>query len=193
MPRLEVGVRHDGGDAETGFGLDLGGGLAWSDPASGIAAQVSARGLVSHEAGGMRDRGVAGSLAWDPRPDSERGLKLTVSHAMGASASGGVDALYGRPTMAGLVANEDGDELSRRRFEARLGYGLAVFGDRFTATPEVGLGLSNGQREYSLGWRLGLDRSGPASLELRLDGTRRESANDNDPVHGVALRLNARW
>ena len=27
-PRLEVGVRHDGGDAETGFGLDLGGGLA---------------------------------------------------------------------------------------------------------------------------------------------------------------------
>ena len=29
-PSLEVGVRHDGGDAETGFGLDLGGGLAWS-------------------------------------------------------------------------------------------------------------------------------------------------------------------
>ena len=193
VPRLEVGVRHDGGDAETGFGLDLGGGLAWSDPASGIAAEVSARGLVSHEAGGMRDRGVSGSLAFDPRPDSERGLKLTVSHAMGASASGGMDALYGRPTMAGLVANEDGDELSRRRFEARLGYGLAVFGDRFTATPEVGLGLSNGQREMSLGWRLGLARSGPASLELRLDGTRRESANDNDPVHGVALRLNARW
>ena len=44
VPRLEVGVRHDGGDAETGFGLDLGGGLAWSDPASGIAAEVSARG-----------------------------------------------------------------------------------------------------------------------------------------------------
>ena len=128
VPRLEAGVRHDGGDAETGFGLDLGGGLAWSDPASGIAAEVSARGLVSHEAGGMRDRGLSGSLAWDPRPDSERGLKLTVSQAMGAPASGGMDALYARPTMAGLIADEDGDELSkRRRFEARLGYGLAVF------------------------------------------------------------------
>ena len=45
VPRLEVGVRHDGGDAETGFGLDLGGGLAWSHRASGIAAEVSARGL----------------------------------------------------------------------------------------------------------------------------------------------------
>ena len=48
---IEVGMRHDGGDAETGFGLDLGGGLAWSDPASGIAAEVSARGLLTHEAG----------------------------------------------------------------------------------------------------------------------------------------------
>ena len=193
VPRLEVGVRHDGGDAETGFGLDLGGGLAWSDPASGIAAEVSARGLVSHEAGGMRDRGVSGSLAWDPRPGSERGLKLTVSQAMGAPASGGMDALYARPTMAGLIANEDGDELSRRRFEARLGYGLAVFGDRFTATPELGLGLSNGQREMSAGWRLGLAKTGPASLELRLDGTRREPAAADAPVHGVALQLNARW
>ena len=193
VPRLEVGVRHDGGDAETGFGLDLGGGLAWSDPASGIAAVVSARGLVSHEAGGMRDRGVSGSLAWDPRPGSERGLKLTVSQVMGAPASGGMDALYGRPTMAGLVANEDGDELKRRRFEARLGYGLAVFSGRFTATPEVGLGLSNGQREMSLGWRFGLAKTGPALLELRLDGTRREAAAEGAPVHGVALRLDARW
>ena len=36
VPRLEVGLRHDGGDAETGFGLDLGGGLSWSHPASGL-------------------------------------------------------------------------------------------------------------------------------------------------------------
>ena len=39
VPRLEIGVRHDGGDAETGFGLDLGGGLAWSDPATGVRAE----------------------------------------------------------------------------------------------------------------------------------------------------------
>ena len=28
VPTLEVGLRHDGGDAETGFGLDFEGGLA---------------------------------------------------------------------------------------------------------------------------------------------------------------------
>ena len=54
-PRLEIGVRHDGGDAETGFGLDLGGGLAWSDPGTGVRAEVSGRALLP---GGSRT-GVA--------------------------------------------------------------------------------------------------------------------------------------
>ena len=93
VPRMEVGLRHDGGDAETGFGVDLGGGLAWLDPASGIAAEVSARGLGSHEAGGFRDRGLAGSLAWNPRPGSGRGLKLTLQQ----SGRGLGDGRHGRP------------------------------------------------------------------------------------------------
>ena len=33
------------------------------------------------------------SLPWDPRPDSERGLKLTLRQAVGAEAKGAVDAL----------------------------------------------------------------------------------------------------
>ena len=53
VPRLEVGVRHDGGDAETGFGLDVGGGLSWSHPASGLSAELSGRGLLTHESRGF--------------------------------------------------------------------------------------------------------------------------------------------
>ena len=101
-------------NAETGFGLDIGGGLTWSDPASGIQAEVSARGLLTHEAGGFRDRGVSGLFAWDPRPDSERGVRMTLTQTIGASATGGMDALLGRTTMAGLAAKDDGDELQRR-------------------------------------------------------------------------------
>ena len=192
VPSVEIGLRHDGGDAETGFGLDVGGALAWSDPRSGLSAEVRGRGLLTHEAGGFRDRGIAGSLRWDPRPDSERGFALTLTQTMGASASGGMDALLGRGTLEGLAANGDGKELENRRLELKIGYGFGVFGDRFTATPEAGLGLSNSHREYSLGWRLGLARSGPSSLELRLDGTRRKSGN-NKPEHGIALRLTVRW
>ena len=48
-PSFEVGARLDGGDAETGLGADLGGGLAFAAPEQGVALDVKARGLVAHE------------------------------------------------------------------------------------------------------------------------------------------------
>ena len=78
-PQLEVGVRHDGGDAETGFGLDLGHGLAWSHPANGVSAEMSGRGLLTHESRGFRDRGLSRSFAWEPGEGSGRGPKLTLT------------------------------------------------------------------------------------------------------------------
>ena len=196
VPRLELGVRHDGGDAETGFGLDLGGGLAWSDPGTGIGAEVSGRGLLTHESAGFRQRGIAGRLGWDPTPGSDRGPSLTLSQTMGLSARGGADALLGRTTLAGLAANDNGDELERRRLEVKLGYGFGTFGNRFTATPEIGFGMSEGHRDYSLAWRLVRDRrrGDIGSLEFSLEATRRESANDDaEPEHGVGFQLGARW
>ena len=190
VPSVEIGVRHDGGDAETGFGADIGAGLAWSDPASGIAAEVRGRGLLTHADGDFRESGFAGSLAWDPTPSSARGPTLRLSQTVGAQASGGVDSLLSRPTMAGLAANDDeGGTFDSRRLEARLGYGFAVFGDRFVATPEIGLGLSDTGRDYSLGWRLALARSHRVGFDLALEGTRREAANDDRvPEHGLRLR-----
>ena len=118
-PSLEVGIRHDGGDAETGFGVDIGAGLAWSHANSGVSAEVSARGLLTHAAGGFREQGIAGSLTWDPRPETERGALLTLRQTMGAQASGGMDALLGHTTLAGLTANDDDDELQNRRLELK--------------------------------------------------------------------------
>ena len=191
VPRLEIGLRRDGGDAETGFGLDLGGGLAWSDPARGIAAEVSGRALLSHRARGFRDRGISASFTWQPGAD--RGPSVRLIRAVGAPASGGMDALLGRETLAGLAA-DSGNEIENRRLELRLGYGFAAIGGRFTATPELGLGLANRRREYSLGWRLDLAESGPAAFGLRLEATRREPAGDGaGPEHGVGLGIAARW
>ena len=193
-PRLEVGVRHDGGDAETGFGLDLGAGLAWSDPGTGLRAEASGRGLLTHESGGFRQRGFAGSLGWDPAPGSDRGPSLTLTQSMGLAASGGADALLGRRTLAGLAANDDGDELERQRLEVKFDYGFAAFGDRFTATPELGFGLSAGARDYRLGWRLTRAARFGGALELALEGRRRESANDNaKPEDSLGFRITSRW
>ena len=194
VPSVEIGVRHDGGDAETGFGADIGAGLSWSDPASGIAAELRGRGLLTHADGDFRERGFAGSLAWDPTPSSARGPTLRLSQTVGAQASGGMDSLLSRPTMAGLAANDDeGRTFDSRRLEARLGYGFPLLGDRLIGTPEIGLGLSDTGREYSLGWRLALARSHRIAFDLALEGTRRKAANDDAPEHGLRLRGALRW
>ena len=192
VPRLGMGVRHDGGDAETGFGVDIGGGLAWSDRARGITAEVSGRGLLTHASSGFREHGFAGSVSWDPTPDSERGLKLTLRQAVGAEAKGGVDGLLSRGTMAGLAATDNGD--GRRRREVKFGYGFGMFEGRFTGTPEIGLGLSEVGRDYSLGWHLTRAGSGAGSLDLSVEARRRESANDDvPPEHGIGFAATARW
>ena len=188
-PSLELGVRHDGGDAETGFGADIGAGLVLSDPARGLSAEVRARGLLTHEAEGMRERGLSGSLAFDPAPDTERGLSLSLTQSVGAQGEGGVDALLERRTFADLGAEEE-DDLSARRLDARIGYGLGVLDDRYTATPELGLGLSDRDRELRLGWRLTERVATGLAFELGLEGTRREFMGDDaGPEHGLGVGL----
>ena len=200
-PRLEVGVRHDGGDAETGFGLDLGGGLSWFDPGRGLSATVSGRGLLTHASDDFRERGFAASFAWKPER-GPRGPSLTLSRSVGAPASGGAGALLGQRHLGGLAAGDggpggdSGNAHADRRLELRMGYGFSVLEQRFTLTPEAKLGLDGGRQEQSLGWRLGLDRGGPGAFELRLDATRREAAGANDtlaPRHELGLRATTRW
>ena len=36
-PALEIGLRHDSGDAETGLGVEMGGSLEWTDPSFGVS------------------------------------------------------------------------------------------------------------------------------------------------------------
>ena len=93
-PKLEVGARHDGGDAETGLGIELGGGLVWTDPALGLSLDVSGRTLIAHEDDDLEDRGFAAALGFDPRPETERGPSFSLRQDFGGSASGGLDALF---------------------------------------------------------------------------------------------------
>ena len=191
-PRLAIGVRQDGGDAETGVGADIGGGVTLEAPAQGLTVSLEGRGMLTHEAAGLRDRGIAGSLAWNPPPSNGRGPKLTLRQTVGAGASGGKDALLSRTTLEGLAANDNGD--GRRRLEARFGYGFGMFEGQFTGTPEIGLGLSEAGRDYSLGWRLTGAGSGAGSLEFSLEARQRESANDDvPPEHGIGFTATARW
>ena len=191
-PRLALGVRHDGGDAETGFGADIGGGVTLAAPSQGLTISLEGRGVLTHEAAGLTDRGIAGTLSWNPPPSSGRGPKLTLRQTIGAGGSSGKDALLSRTTLEGLAVNDNGD--GRRRRAAHFGYGFGMFEGQFTGTPEIGLGLSEAGRDYSLGWRLTRAGSGAGSLEFSLEARRRESANDDvPPERGIGFTVTARW
>ena len=195
-PSFELGLRLDGGDAETGFGADLGGGLAFTDPRHGLSLQFRARGLLAHESSGFREWGASAGLAWDPRPDTDRGLLLSLRQGWGVSPTGGMDALLGRETLAGLAANDDAGPgpgfKASSRLEAGIGFGIAMFGGAFTGTPHAGFGLSETGRDYRLGWRLTSAVPGDPGFEVGLEAARGE--NDNAPAeHGLMLRGTIRW
>ena len=181
-PSLEVGLRHDGGDAETGLGLELGGGLAWSDASLGLTGQVRAQGLVSHSDGAFKAEGVSGALHWDPRPSSAIGPSLSLRSSLGASSSSAMAELFGSTTPEAVSAR--GDAPLEPSLEAALGYGLPAFGGTLVGVPEVGVGLSDDHRTYRLGWRLlpaarhsgSAAWSGPGSFELSVEAARHEPA-----------------
>ena len=185
-PTVELGLRHDGGDAETGFGVEVGGGSVFADAARGLMAQVMVRGLVAHEAADFRDWRVSGSLRFDPTPSSELGPAVALTPSWGGASSGGVAALLGRETLAGLAANDA--PASVGRLDAEAAYGLAVFGGRAMGTPYLRVGQSEVFREVSMGCRLELLRW--EGLEMGIEGTQRESTVDNmAPDREVMLHL----
>ena len=189
-PSFEVGVRLDGGDAETGFGADVGGGVALVDPGRGVRLEMKARGLAAHEDEGLREWGASAALDWEPRPQSGRGLSLSLTQSWGASSSGGMDALLARDTLVGLAASDTAP--AGRRLEAELGYGMAAFGGDFTGVPNAGLALTEGGRDWRLGWRLTPAWPDSWDFEVNLDVLRNE-ADGEAPEHAVMLRSACRF
>ena len=184
-PSVTLGFRHDGGDAETGTGMEIGAGLGYADPSRGLDLALRVHGLAAHAADGYDEWGVSGSLRLAPGA-AGRGLTASLTPSYGA-APGGPERLWLLPDASGLAAN--GDAAMSSRLDAEVGYGLAVSGG-FTGTPHVGLGLSDAAREFRLGWRL--SPAGGGAFELHLDAARRDAVGDT-PEHRVGLGLTTRW
>ena len=170
-PLVEVGLRHDGGDAETGAGMDIGGGVTVSSPAAGLSVDLRVRMLLVHQAAGFSDRGMSMTLSYSPRPSTPLGLTARVAPSWGGQATGGAQALWGREKMAGMA---DGGFAAGNRLDGELGYGLPV-GSRFVGTPRIGFGASQYGRDYRLGYGMTLLESGSMSFDLGVDAQRRES------------------
>ena len=192
IPSLEIGVRRDGGDAEAGFGADVGVGLALDEQRHGLRLELHMRTLVAHESTDFRDWGAGAVLSFDPRPATGRGLSASLRQTWGATPSGGLEALLGRENLSGIATPAVGRDAAGR-LEGEVGYGVPVFGGALTGIPNAGIGVSEGSRDYRLGWRLTPSADGPGPFEVSLDATRRESSLSPAAVHGVMLRGTMQW
>ena len=147
-PALELGFRRDGGDAETGTGIETAAHIIFKR--QGLTIEGAVRTLLSHEDEEYGEWGASASVRLEPGNDG-RGLWFSVSPTWGATGSA-AERLWGLDDTRGLAP--DGEFEAGRRIDAKAGYGIAVFGGRFTGTPELGMGLSDGVRDYRIGWRL---------------------------------------
>ena len=170
-PTLKAGLRYDLGDAETGFGLDLGGDLRVEAP--GIDLTVDGRGHAvldnwSGQAGsaaglpGVRDWGFGGVIRWQP-DFGGHGPEIALAPSYAATA--------GEPAPGGASP----------RMAAEVGYRVAVPGG--TLNPYGTVEISgDGQRRYRAGARL--EVGDPARSAIRL--VMRAGGVHDQPATGAA-------
>ena len=182
-PRAEIGLRQDGGDAETGTGVEIGGGISYQG--AGFSIEGSVRKLVAHEESGYEEWGASGLVRIDPGA-SGRGLSLTLTPSFGA-ASSGVEQLWSHRDATGLTP--DGEFEAESRIETELGYGIGLPGTQGLLTPYTGLSLGEGGDRT---WRTGTRWKIAQQATLGLEATRSEARNAT-PVNALFLRSVMRW
>ena len=157
-PWGELGLRHDGGDGETGAGLELGGGVRYLDREAGLTVEGHGRWLTVHR-GTLREWGFGALVRFAPGTGG-RGPSVSLMPSWGDTASG-VRRLWERGATDPLLYDAPG-----ARLEAQFGYGFTPFGGKGVLTPYGGVNLvREAARGYRLGGRLAVGRSATVSLE----------------------------
>ena len=156
---VEGGMRYDGGDGETGSGVEFGSALRYTDAARGLTWGIHTRALLYH-AGDYEDFGIGGDVRLNAGADGQ-GLSLSLAPAYGNTAGGAEEVWRG-----GLAAVADAD--LQASLNTRVGYGLPSAAFMLTPYGEMALG------EEVQNYRLGLSWGVGTLFDLNLVGERAE-------------------
>ena len=195
-PSGEMGLRHDGGDAETGTGVELGLGLRYG--AGALTAQGRFRALVAHEADGYEEWGASASVRYGAG-ESGRGLTLELAPEWGRTGSA-AEQLWSARAAGDLVTGDTFEAPGRLRADLGYGFGLGsglgdglwggLGGRDSVLTPYTGLALGDGgsrQWRFGVRWQLG------AHATAGLEATRDAGAGGGEPADALALRAAVRF
>ncbi len=186
VPRLDLGLRQDTGDAEAGLGLEVRGGVRWEAPAQGLTLDVAGQTLLAHSDREFETWGGTATVQWDPDPVSAAGPTLTLRQTYGAGGTPGSGA--GTFWTENPVAVLPTPGPANLHLTAEFGWGLPL--QSGLGVPHVAYGWAPASRNLSLGWRLLPTRA--TDLTLSLTATHREAAR-TAPAQGLALSLTRTW
>ncbi len=166
---LELGARHDGGDAETGAGLDVAGDFRHVSADGRV--EISGRGsyLLFHGQEGFKELGLGLGVSYDPGADA-RGFQASLEQLWNAPDSDPAESMW-RADSSYSLNPSSGDGAATR---VRLGYGVDAVQKRALAT-------LYGESEFggeAVRMRLGAEMRGHGGalerLSLELYGEREE-------------------
>ncbi|MCY4132957.1 MAG: hypothetical protein OXF39_09995 [Nitrospira sp.] len=184
VPRLDLSLRQDAGDAEQGFGVEVRGGVRWEAPAHGLTLDLAGQTLLAHSDQDFETWGGTATVLWDPDPVSAAGPTLTLRQTYGGAGAGGASPFWTEDPVALLPTPGPAD----LRVTAEFGWGLPLRSG--LGVPHVAYGWAPASRDLALGWRLLPTRT--TAVRLDLTATHREAAR-TAPVQGVSLSLTRNW
>ncbi len=180
----EIGWRLDGGDAETGMGIEIGGGLDYANPNAGITVNARGHYLLAHRDSDFDEWGASISASFDPGVVG-RGLRLSLTPTLGA-ASGGADRLWeDNSLIESAVDNLDDSVTPDMTMGAEAAYGMAVMNDRGLFTPFSELSWSDQNSRTRLGARMELLMPSRMDIGFAFYGEQEYQAGAADGVSGV--------
>ena len=166
-PSLEIGGRWDGGDAETGMGLEVGGGLAYAHDTLGLEVEARGRYLLAHRES-FDEWGGSLEARLDPGR-AGRGPWMTFAPGWGAEGSRVAQMWDGKEVFR-AHGGDEGPELSPDRLDLEVGYGAwRRVGGMGLVTPWAGLSTAgSADTHYKLGARMKAGSWMSLDLENRL-------------------------
>ena len=181
-PSAEIGLRHDGGDAETGSGVEVGAGLRYT--AGPLTIEAEGRTLVAHEASGYEEWGMSAAIRVTPSP-SGRGLTLSIAPAWGHTGSA-TNRLWSAQDARALGADSEFEATGRLEMDAGYGFGLPH--GHGVLTPYAGLTLGEAGTRVRTGTRWQLSPNTVVGLEAT-----RQTSDASEPDNQVRLRAALRF
>ena len=169
-PFGQVSLRSDGGDGDTGTGVEIAGGIRLTGGTFTLEAQ--GRTLAMHGADEYSESGFSLMAKLNPSA-SATGVSVSIAPRWGADALGNgmlwQDTLNLNSAQTYGALAGFGNAGASKSIDTQIGYGMLVANEQFLLTPFVDLGISDSdRRETLLGITLQQMVEGTTSLDVNL-------------------------